>query len=524
MKSTNVKYICGAFLVAVFIVMYLLNRFSPMSCDDWHYVFIFGTQEPITSLRDIMVSQYAHYFGFNGRLPVHSMVQLFDGLLGKAVFNPFNALVFVLFLLVIARLVTADRRNHYKVMSVAFALLFFAMPGFEDVFLWLSGSFNYLWAGTAFLLFHHLLERETMPRWTYVLLPLVGLLCGWSNEAIVLGPAAAYFVHYFIFHRERLTTCRWLMLPAFFLGVALIAFAPSSLHRASITGAPSSIFVSLYYMRHIRLTLILFVLLLALVLTRRLKFLDWLKREQVLVMALVFQSAFLMMIGIDATHSRFGIELLALVLLLRLINWNWLGNGLVTVMNIAVLAVAAYVIPIARQCYEVSQQELAQARESELVLTRNIVPHNWMHRYILDYSLIKFNNEKMYGYDPFLTRHFGHGICFVPEEFVKDQKQHPSRYDGQWCSWGTLPFYAKRVEGVKEKPIAALLSFEEPQPDGRLPSWLSGLLGRFRRLKTRVWEHGDGVLMVSLDEGDYVLVPRRYPEQDKRLRSIQLEY
>ena len=28
----------------------------------------------------------------------------------------------------------------------------------------------------------------------------------------------------------------------------------------------------------------------------------------------------------------------------------------------------------------------------------------------------------------------------------------------------------------------------------------------------------------SLDEGDYVLVPRRYPEQDKRLRSIQLEY
>lgn len=520
MKSTSIKYICGAFLLAVFVVMYLLNRFSPMSADDWHYVFIFGTQEPIDSLRDIAVSQFSHYQHFNGRLWIHSLVQFFDGILGKSVFNPFNALVFVLFLLVIARVVTADKGNHYKVMSVAFALLFFAMPGFEDVFLWLSGSFNYLWAGTALLLFHYLLERETMPRWAYIPLALFGLLCGWSNEAFVIGLAAAYFLYYVVFHRERFRAHRRWMLPAFFVGVALLVFAPASFYRASITGTPSSLSVSLYYMRHIRLIPILVVALLLLVLTRRLKFVDWLKREQVLVMALVVEMAFLMMIGIDATHSRFGIELFALVLLLRLMNWNRLGNGLVTVLNIAVLAVAAYVIPIAKQCYEASQQELAQARDSELVLTRNMVPHRWLHRYILDYSLLKANSEKMYGYDPFLTRYFGHGVFFLPEAFVNDQKVNPANYEGQWRSWGTLPFYAKRVHDNKQKPQTAVLTYDDLRQDGQ---WL-GILNKIRRLKTQVTERGDGLLMVSLDGGDYVLVPRRYPEQDDRLRSIKLDY
>ncbi|MBR5725883.1 MAG: hypothetical protein IKX56_04015 [Muribaculaceae bacterium] len=520
MKPRSLKLLCSALLLAVFVVMYLLNRFSPMSCDDWHYVFIFGTLEPIDSLSDIMVSQWNHYLRFNGRLVIHFIVQLFDGLLGKGTFNVFNALMFVLFLCGIARLVTNDKRNHYKVMSVSFALLFFVLAGFKDVFLWMSGSVNYLWTGTALLFFHHALERDTVPSWSLVPLTLFSLACGWSNEAFVIGLSAAYFIYYVILHRERLTGHRRWMLAAFFIGVALLVFAPGSLNKAAATGKPSSLFVSLYYMRHIRIALILALAVLFLAVTRRLKLREWIKREQVLLMALLVETAFLMMIGLDAVHSRFGIELFALILLLRLVDWNRIGNVAVTALNVVVLAFAAWLIPISQRCNEVCQHELKLARTSELVPTRNIVPYKWLHRYILDYSYLKVNDEKIYGYDPFLTRHFGHHVLFLPQDFVNDLSKNPSKYEGQWRSWGKLPFYAMRA-GDNTAFQVAVLTYAPPTKYDRLPGFLSRLCNRIEGLKTE--EREDKLLTATIKGVDYVFVPRFYPEQDDRLQSIRLE-
>lgn len=520
MKPRNLKLLCGAFLLAVFVVMYLLNRFSPMSCDDWHYVFLFGTLEPIDSLGDIVVSQWHHYLRFNGRLVVHTIVQLFDGLLGKEVFNVFNALVFLLFLWGIARLVTNDKRNRYKVMSVAFALVFFVLAGFKDVFLWLSGSVNYLWAGTALLFFHHALERETVPRWSLVPLVLFSLACGWSNEAFVVGLAAAYFIYYVILHRDRLTGHRRWMLAAFFIGVALLVFAPGSLNKATTTGTPPSLLVSLYYMRHIRLLPLLLVVVMMLALTRHLRWREWFKREQVLLIAILVESAFLMMIGLDAVHSRFGIELFALVLLLRLVNWDRIGNVAVSILNVAVLTFAAWVIPITHRCYQVSEEELAVARTSEIVPTRSVVPCGWLHRYVLDYSYFMINDEKIFGHDPFLTRYFGHNFLFLPEDFLNDVSLNPSKYERKWRSWGSLPFYAMRVSGTVS-PQVAVLTYEPSTKYDRLPCVLSRICKRVEGLKTEVRE--DNLLTLELNGVNYVLVPRRYAEQDSRLLSIRLE-
>ena len=520
MKPRSLKLLCGALLLAVFVVMYLLNRYSPMSCDDWHYVFSFGTLEPINSLSDIMVSQWHHYLRFNGRFVVHTLVQIFDGLLGKEVFNVFNAAVFLLFLWGLARLVSSDKRDYYKVMSVTFALLFFVLAGFKDVFLWLSGSFNYLWAGTALLFFHHALERESMPRWSLAPLVLFSLVCGWSNEAFIVGLSAAYFLYYVILHRERLVGHRRWMLAAFFVGTALLVFAPGSLNKAAATGRPASFLVSLFYMRHIRLTILLAVVVVLMALTRHLKLREWFKREQVLLIALAVEIVFLMMIGMDAEHSRFGVEMFALVLLLRLIDWNRIGNVAVSVLNVVVLAFAAWVIPLANRCNQVCQQELNVARTSEIVPTRSIVPYSWLHRYIVDYSYLKINDEKIYGHDPFLTRYFGHNFLFMPEDFLNDVARNPSKYVGQWRSWGTLPFYAMRVKGIAE-PHVAVLTYEAPTRYDRLPGILSNICNRIAGLKTEVRE--DNLMTVPLEGGEYVLVPRRYPDQDKRLLSIKLE-
>ena len=37
------------------IIFYILNHFTPLYSDDWHYNFIYGTFENINSLSDMVV-------------------------------------------------------------------------------------------------------------------------------------------------------------------------------------------------------------------------------------------------------------------------------------------------------------------------------------------------------------------------------------------------------------------------------------------------------------------------------------
>ena len=429
--------------------------------------------------------------------------------------------MFALCLLAIARLTTSDKRQYYMVMSVALALLFLVMPGFKDVFLWLSGSINYLWAGAALLFFHYALTRETVPRWALLPLVLFGLLCGWSNEAFVIGLAPAYFFHYFIFHRKRLTRHRSWMLVSFFIGVALLVFSPAALHRAQLTGRPSSVLVCLFYMRHIRLTLILAVIVLLMALIRWRRFIAWVRREQVLLMAIVIETIFLMMIGIDAVHSRYGIELFSLVVLLKLVPWHRIGNIAVSVFNVALLVFAASVLPMAHRCYEKCRQELELASKSELVVTRYLYTDSWLQRYFLDYSCQKFKDEKVYGYDTFLNRYFGHEVLFLPDEFVNDLAENHAAYTERWRTTGAMPFYAKCINDTVTDYNEALLIYSPSHRFERLPSSLARLCDRLAGYKLEVRENK--LLEVKVDGECYMLVPRRYPEQDNRLLSIRLE-
>lgn len=83
----RVTYLNVTFFIIVLFFIYALNSFTPLYSDDWHYNFIYGTLNDIDSLGDIIKSQYVHYFEVNGRFVPHFFVQLFDGLLGKGLFD-----------------------------------------------------------------------------------------------------------------------------------------------------------------------------------------------------------------------------------------------------------------------------------------------------------------------------------------------------------------------------------------------------------------------------------------------------
>ena len=94
-------------LLLIFIIMLGLNYLTPMCYgDDYVYAFIWPQQsmfiplpedvERVSSFKDIIISQWAHYFTGNGRTVAHLLVQFFVWQ-GKMLFNIFNVFLLILF-------------------------------------------------------------------------------------------------------------------------------------------------------------------------------------------------------------------------------------------------------------------------------------------------------------------------------------------------------------------------------------------------------------------------------------------
>lgn len=523
-KLTRNQIMCGTFLMAVALIMYLLNVFTPLFCDDWHYVFIFGTTEPITSLGGIIKSQCAHYLGFNGRFLVHSVVQLFDGILGKGMFNVFNAVMFVVFLYSMA-LVTSDEKKYYfKIMSLAFLLLFLVLRGFKYSFLWLSGSVNYLWVATALLIFHHYLQRERVPDKALFPLTMFGFICGWSNEAFIIGLGAAYFFYY-LFHRDQLSRHRRYMLAAFYLGALLVVLSPGSINRA-LHGSSTFHYGLMFNLIHMKNVGIVYVLLLMMVyklISSPKQFVAWARHEQVWLIATVVAFLFVLPTGAVTEHSRFGIEFFAMVLILRSVNWERIVNWPFAVADVAVVAFAAYITVCCHKYYLTDIEELAQLDNgSTLVMTSQPDIPSFVHDYILDYSEVYTGYDmKPYGYArEWIPDYYGvEDVLFLPRAFVEDVRRKPSTYN-EFKTFGNLPFYAKRVPTSRQVHAAAL-QYKDPSYFSYLPKSLYPL----GRIVTGEPEAiiGSNPSSIELDGQRYILIHRTWPDQDKRLKSIRLE-
>ena len=514
------KAACIIVILAIGCIIYCLNVFTPLFCDDWHYAFIFGTHDRISSLNDIFISQYSHYFSFNGRYIVHSIVQLFDGILGKQVFNVCNTLMFITFLLALTLIVPNRKGNTFKIVSLAFILVFLMMAGFKYDFLWMSGSVNYLWVATAMLVFHHFLEKESVPGWAYAPLALLGFICGWSNEAFVVGLGAAYFV-FFITHRHLLTGHRRSMLIAFYLGACLLVFAPGSVHRAlyGTTTFRFGLWFNLTHMVNVRLLYVLMAIIVIKALRNKRNFILWIKKEQLFLMAVMVSFCFILLTGAVTEHSRFGIEFFSLILILRSIPWERLYDAIVVTADIMILAFACYVLCACHKCYVSNQEELAQITgDGCLVQTTQPDIPSFIHRFSLDYSAYDSEYDtKMYGeLKSLITDYYGvRSITFLPKDFVEDIKANQDKYSC-FRSFGELPFYAKKVSSGNECN-GFFLEYEKPSYS-RLPAFMHPLARIITgKPPQHVWRDAR---YVTIDGQRYALIHRTWTNEDHHLKKI----
>jgi hypothetical protein len=173
----------------MFVLIYILNWLYPLFSDDWFYSFIYNEQNiRVSSLSDIIASQYNHYFVWGGRNVVHAIDQFF--LMNDfSVYCFFNSLVYTLFIYLLYKIANKDNTTNSSVFIVFSLLIWFLQPAFFETVIWKTGSANYLWGTFIILVFiypYYLYYNNKGYATDKYIRPVFfffgGIIAGWTNE------------------------------------------------------------------------------------------------------------------------------------------------------------------------------------------------------------------------------------------------------------------------------------------------------------------------------------------------------
>ena len=143
---------------AVFLLVLLLSFICPLITDDMHFKFIWngfdaaaGKEIRVGSFGDILQSASNYYQYSGGRVVCHFLVFALDNL-PRALFANLNALMYVTAGYLVYKHITVDIAKSLKfLLPFVYLSMFLLLPVWGDSVVWISGSVNYLWAGTAIL-------------------------------------------------------------------------------------------------------------------------------------------------------------------------------------------------------------------------------------------------------------------------------------------------------------------------------------------------------------------------------------
>lgn len=518
-KQDILKYI---FIGSICLAFYLLMAFTPLFSDDWNYHLIFGTHQRIESISDIFISQYNHYFLNNGRFVPHFFVQLFDGILGKGLFNIANTAVFLVFLLLLSGF---PDRNYLGHLPIVLGLILLLMPGFNNTILWLSGSCNYLWVAVLLLLFSRLLVPEKVNPYYYPLLFLFGIVCGWTNEALIVGFVAGTIVYY-AFHRKELVTHRRFLVGGLIIGSLFVVLSPASIHRLfkdkgdvfSFNDTTHQLFSSLLAMDNLRLLpLLVMILLIAFVLRKIPK--RFFSDNLLWIVAIGVSFVFVLLTGHQADHSRFGIELFSLILILKLLDVITIPKSLVV---ICCFIISIVVIPTIYYSY-LNHQEykrcISQIQNSQtgIVETNEVKWPSFFDRLILLFKPSEKSDYYAYESD-WIDRYFGktHHL-FLPHRFMERIRNDKNAFM-EFEANTDLPFYAKRTGS--ESVDQAFFHLSEPNK-ADVPFYIRPFANKMERYSTRQVKT-EKVSIITLPQGRFILVLKNHMIAN-RVESITVQ-
>lgn len=242
MSQVNKRIYVLLFCVLVFIFLFAINTLTPLSLqDDFLYKFAWIGKNKVApeypylihTISDIFSSQYYHWLSQNGRLVPHLLLQIFDCLFAKWMFNIFNALAFVSLLCIIIKVALGKLEIFY--LSLLLCLILFLTPSFDETSLWMAGSFNYLWSALFALVYIYIIKNiwKEHIKIKYCFIAPFCLFLTWINEAatipIFLTLSLYAFCHFKQIYRRAIFP--YILILA--LGVCITVLSPSTLSRLS---------------------------------------------------------------------------------------------------------------------------------------------------------------------------------------------------------------------------------------------------------------------------------------------------
>lgn len=447
MKTNKINiYIIFALLS---IVLLCLNFFTVESVqDDYAYKFAWVNKElsqsahRVNSIGDVISSQFYHYLYQNGRLIPHFILQVFDGVLGKWLFNFFNSVVFCLLVWMMNKL--SGKEIKTSLLLVSIALIIFFAPIFKETVLWFAGSVNYLWSVASALFFIYICKyiKDKPINDKIVVWSPFAVFIAWVNEAATIPVCISLGFLMLVGLRNYIKSAILPFALFFVLGVVLTVFAPSTFNRIEELGQSDgitmidrclSVFAAL---REVRIFWFFVVLSLIVFFKKREIFYQF-EREQRLLILCVFSSFIVFFIS-TRHYARvlFPIEIFSatgIVLLLYQLKQikyeRWLN------CTVAILLII-FAIPLLYYSYQNkknSDYALTQLKDisKTVVLTKPDQTPRFLYNHVMKH--VDYGERDVWYWAcekvDMVAEFFGkRSLEYYPEPLYIDMLNHPENY------------------------------------------------------------------------------------------------
>ena len=536
---SNVLLIAIA-LSAIGLAVWALGCLAPEYVDDWCYGYMFigkffDMDRPVRGIADVLISQYCHYFNFNGRSVVHTIVQLFAGILGRSLFYICNAVVFAAFVYVLTRLTT--KVSALNVLFTA-AVVFLLYPHFGATVLWLSGAVNYLWVSFAVCLFLMLFEylwEKRLRVWHFAWL-IPSLLVGWSHEGIAF-PMALSLAIYAVVNRK--TICRSAVLPliaGFVIGAVVCSFAPSTLGRAAIGESLRIMIINKINtgvqvcLRLRAFWLLVCTLALSAVILKR-DFLAWFKRlytdNMIMWNAMLLSFGVVFIAGLIDAKTAIGVEFFAMIIWLRIVSL--VENKCATLIKSACLllggGIFALVLFYSRISYGEYERIMAQIKDESVELIP--LKDNPYPRLVESYILSPQNAISYYpGYVyKFILGKYGSGETklLISETILNDIESGSEKiYDIRRQS--DYPAYVLPIPDEMNDDELLPVFILNPIDRSSIPFYMRPFASRLERYNTVEVEANSALCETINVYGRKYLLIYRHEKIDDRVAGIELRH
>ena len=446
------------YLLTIGVLYYILCHLTPITLsDDTIYQFVWpydneSFSRPISSILDVIKSQYIHYQVLNGRSIIHFFVQLFDGIIGKEVCNIISSILFGS-LIYMASTIASQGKNTLLEISIILAMTFLLIPGFHNVFLLFVGQFNYLWTAVATIGFifivNHIREKEISVR--LLSLSLSSFFFGWLHEGITF-PIALTLIVYCIcnYQRKNILKSPFFYYTFFYtLGAIVCLFSPGTMQRIGQQEPLSQLMIQKFILGGVNLLhLRISYLMLAVSLFSFYKEKEMWKKHflQYKFFYLTWLFSFIPVFGSGSTETRviFYTEFIAMIITTSLLlNHKSFKNpkSIIISCNIAILLMYTIVLRYSLENYKNEQYILQQLQnpKTEIISVPQIKPaSNPILSYIFDNYLrepVKFGPfENAQGF----VQNNAHVKCmkilfnkkkiyFLPKDIVEKLKRNQIR-------------------------------------------------------------------------------------------------